>query len=180
MIVGRVSHAFGKRCKKVGFECLGYECEGEQLKIWCKLCKEYSEFANVSQSKKGVAKVASETFVKGTSVIKKNNFAEHVKKSITHANTVARLCDHRKQKESEQLQDKNASTSSDTSATEAPCQATLMPYITKLNEQQQEQLTKKMQLAHLTAINAKPFCFYGTLAKFCKDTLKVSKIAMQN
>ncbi len=167
--------------KKWGFECLGYECEGEEVKkIWCKLCKEYSQLANVSQSKKGVAKVASETFVKGTSVIKKNNFAEHVKKSITHANAVARLCDRRKQKESEQLQDKNASTSSDASATGESPQATLMPYITKLNQQQREQLTKKMQLAHFTAINAKSFCFYATLAKFCKDTLKVSKITMQN
>ena len=85
---------------------------GEVKKIWCKICKEYSELANVSQSKKGVAKVASETFVKGTSVINKNNFAEDVKKSINHANAVARLCDCRKQNESEQLLDKNALTSS--------------------------------------------------------------------
>ena len=55
-----------------------------------------------------------------------------------------------------------------------------MPYITKLNQQQQEQLTKKMQLAHFTAINAKSFCFYATLAKFCKDALEVIKTTMQN
>ena len=167
--------------KKWGFECLGCECEGGEVKkIWCKLCKEYSELANVSQSKKGVAKVASETFVKGTSVIKKNNFAEHVKKSITHANAIARLCDRRKQNEKEQLQDKNALTSRNASATGASRQETLMPYITKLNQQQREQLTKKMQIAHFTAINAKSFCFYATLAKFCKDALEVRKITMQN
>ena len=73
--------------------------------------KNTQNLPTLSQSKKGDAKVASETFVKGTSVIKKNNFAEHVKKSITHANAVARLCDRRKQKEKEQLQDKNALTS---------------------------------------------------------------------
>ena len=94
--------------KKWGCECEG----GEVKKIWFKLCKEYSELANISQSKKVVVKVASETFVKGTSVIKKNNFAEHVKNSITHDNAVARLSDCRKQNESEQLQDKNALTSS--------------------------------------------------------------------
>ena len=89
--------------KKWGFECLRCKYEGEEVKkIWCKLCKEYSGLANVSQSKKGVAKVASETFVKGTSVINKNNFAEHVKKSINHAKAVARLYDRRKQNEGEQ------------------------------------------------------------------------------
>ena len=140
--------------KKWGFECVGCECEGEVKKIWCKISKEYSELANVSQSKKGAAKVASETFVKGTSVIKKNNFAEHVKKSITHANAVARLCDRRKQNKSEQLQDKNALMSSNASASGVSRQETLMPYITKLNQQQREQLTNKMQLAHFTAIFA--------------------------
>ena len=97
-------------------------------------------------------------------MIKKNNFAVHVKKSITHANAVARLCDRRKQNLSEQLQDKNGLTSSNASETEASRQETLMPYITKLNQQQWEQLTKKMQHAHFTrtAIDAKSFCFYAT------------------
>ena len=85
-----------------------------------------------------------------------------------------------KQNESEQLQDKNALTSRNASATGASHQETLMPYITKLNQQQREQLKKKMQLAHFTAINAKSFCFYATLAKFCKDALEVRKITMQN
>ena len=86
-----------------------------------------------------------------------------------------------KQNESEQLQDKNALTSRNASATGASHQETLMPYITKLNQQQREQLTKKMQLAHFTAIiNAKSFCFYATLAKFCKDALEVRKITVQN
>ena len=87
-----------KTVKDWGFACLGYECNGDEVKqIWCKLCREYSELATVSHAKKGVAKIASETFVKGTTVIKKNNFAEHFKKSQTHASAIARLSEKRRQ-----------------------------------------------------------------------------------
>ena len=40
---------------------------------------------------KGVAKIATETFVKGKKVVKKNNFKDHLTKSSTHAIAVLRL-----------------------------------------------------------------------------------------
>lgn len=163
-----------KTVKDWGFACLGYECNGDEVKqIWCKLCREYSELATVSHAKKGVAKIASETFVKGTTVIKKNNFAEHCKKSQTHASAIARLSEKRRQ--SQTTSPSSTSSSPSSSCSSAPRQATLAPYIQRLNTNQKLQLTRKMQLAHFTAINAKSYSFYETMSRFCKETLKVSE-----
>ena len=48
-----------KTVKAWGYDCLGYECdsEGNVNKIWCKLCKDYSELADISSHKKGVSKL---------------------------------------------------------------------------------------------------------------------------
>jgi hypothetical protein len=74
-----------------GFSCLGYDIgnNAEVTLIWCKTCREFfnSESKNVAQAK-GVAAIGSEVFIKGTATIKKNNFADHVKKSQTHATAV--------------------------------------------------------------------------------------------
>ena len=153
-----------------GFDCIGYESDvnHEVTLIWCKICREYSQLTTVSHAKKGVAKVASETFVKGTKVVKKNNFADHVKKSVTHAAAVVRLAEKRKQST---IQNVDLTTDSNTGPSQR--QQSLMPFIQKLNVQQKTQLLKKMQLAHFTAINAKSFSFYETLSKFLKNTMKV-------
>ena len=90
------SHDIIMPSKKVvqswGFDCLDFECDRDEVKkIWCKLCKEYSELVEVAHERKGVEKFLSEMFVKRTSVIKRNNFSDHCKKSITHASAMAYL-----------------------------------------------------------------------------------------
>ena len=77
-----------------GYDCIGFESDNDNnvKKIWCKVCREYSTvIGNVGHAKKGVAKISSEIFVKGTSVVKKNNFKEHVQRSQTHASAVLRV-----------------------------------------------------------------------------------------
>ena len=158
-----------KTVEKWGFKHLGFECDGDEVKkIWCNLCKEYSELTDVSNFKKGVAKLASEVFIKGTTVIKKCNYTEHLKSHV-HASAVARLSDKRKA-DSNQKNSEVMAENSDPSCSSAPRQATLTPFIRRINENQRSQLTKKMQLAHFIAINAKSFSFYGKMGKFCKDT----------
>ena len=90
-----------KVVSKWNFDCLGYNTnsENEVTEIFCKVCREYSELQDVKNSKKGVAKVCSETFVKGTSVVKKNNFSDHINRSHTHAAAVARISEKRKENE---------------------------------------------------------------------------------
>lgn len=80
------------------FDCLGFNVnsDNEVTEIFCKICREYSELQDVKNTKKGVAKTCSETFVKGSSVIKKNNFSDHIKRSNTHAAAVARISEKRK------------------------------------------------------------------------------------
>lgn len=153
------------------FSCLGFEtnAKDEVTLIFCKVCREFSKIEDIKCRKKGVAKVSTETFVKGTSVIKKNNFHDHILKSQTHATAVLRV--------SEKGKENNESSSSNvasTVASGAPKQTTLMPYIQRINSQQRKQLISKMQIAHFTVSNAKSFSFYEKISKFCADTLNVS------
>ena len=48
-----------KTVKAQGYECLGYHCDdnGNVLRVWCKICREYSEVADVERLKKGVSKI---------------------------------------------------------------------------------------------------------------------------
>ena len=153
-----------------GFSCLGYETskDGEVKLVWCKTCRDYSNRHSVQFQKKGVAKIASEKFVAGSTVVKKNNFRDHTILSKTHAAAVLFLSD-----KSVGTGKSTSTISSSTIASGAPRQTTLTPYVQRLNSAQRMQLTRKMQIAHYTAINAKSFSFYGNLTKFCKDTLKV-------
>ena len=76
-------------------KALGYECnkEGEVTFAFCKTCREFYS----DQRKHEV--VGSSAFIKdqvdkhvtGTSVVKKNNFSEHLKKSMAHLNAVKGL-----------------------------------------------------------------------------------------
>ena len=79
------------------FNCLGYETneENEVTQIYCKICREYSNLRDVKMNKKGIAKLCAENFVKGTDVVKKNNFSDHVKKSVTHAAAVTRIAEEK-------------------------------------------------------------------------------------
>ena len=74
---------------------MGYECneEGEVNFVFCKTCREF-----YSDQRKHVV-VRSSTFIKdqvdkyvtGTSVMKKNNFSESLKKSTAHLNAAKGL-----------------------------------------------------------------------------------------
>ena len=74
---------------------MGYKCneEREVTFVFCKTCREFYS----DQRKHEV--VGSSAFIKeqvdkyitGTSVVKKNNFSEHLKKSTAHLNTVKGL-----------------------------------------------------------------------------------------
>ena len=58
------------------------------------VCRSFSEKKQISDAAtKGVAKIAAETFVKETKVVKKNNFKDHLTKSFTHTTAVLRLTD---------------------------------------------------------------------------------------
>ena len=147
------------------FNCVGDETnsKNEVTLIFCKTCREFAKLEDVKRCKKGIAKVVSESFVKGTSVVKKNNFTDHIKRSKTHATAVIRLSEKEKQ-----------TVDTNTTPSGAPKQTTLMPFVQRLNAMQRTQLTKKMQIAHFTAVNAKSFSFHGKLTQFCKESLKVS------
>ena len=73
------------------------------------MCRLFSDKQQICDAgTKGVAKIAAETYVKGTKVAKKNNFRDHLAKSSTHATTVLRLTDDLSRTET----GKDASTSS--------------------------------------------------------------------
>ena len=100
------------------------------------MCRSFSDKKQICDAAtKGVAKIAAETFVKGTKVVKKNNFKDHLTKSSTHATAVLRLTDDLSRTET----GKEASTSS----SGAPWQATL----THLTARHKTLLTHKSQLA---------------------------------
>jgi hypothetical protein len=136
-----------KPSKKVvqgwGYKCLGSECDenGNVKKIWCTLCREY--VGNLKHNKKGVAKITSGTFVKGTTVIKKQNFNDHVQKSRTHSDTITRLLEHHRE-ESTSSSQSLPTASSTTNPTGAPRQTTLLTFIQNMNRAQHLQLTRKI------------------------------------
>ena len=84
-----------KTVEKWGFKALGYECneEEEVTFTFCKTCREF-----YSDQRKHKVVVSSafikdqvDKYVTGTSVMKKNNFSEHLKKSTAHLNVVKGL-----------------------------------------------------------------------------------------
>ena len=161
------------------FNCLGYETNEENVvtQIYCKICREYSNLRDVKMNKKGIAKLCAENFVKGTDVVKKNNFSDHVKKSVTHAAAVTRIAEERAKEKKAQEEEGESSevvtVTTTAAASGVPRQATMTPFIQRLNKAQHSQLVKKMQIAHFTAANAKSFSFYADMSKFCKETLQV-------
>ena len=167
------------------FDCLGYEANsnGEVTLIFCKICREFSKLEDVKRRKSGVAKLASEKFVAGTSIIKKNNFKDHVLISKTHATAVLRIAEKEKQKTISKnvetgVSSQGSSSESSAATTSTLKQRTIVPFIQELNKQQRQQLVKKMQIAHFTVSNAKLFSFYGELSKFCSNTLNVSALLL--
>ena len=151
-----------------GFKCCGFvtNAESEVTLIYCKICREYSKLKDVQRNQRGVAKLCAEKYIKGSEVIKKNNFSDHVKKSTTHALAVARISEEEaKQRKAEEEKGESSKGESSKDVVEIPSnassgvprQATMTPFIQKLNKTQHSQLVKKMQIAHFTATNAKSF-----------------------
>ena len=112
--------------------------------MWCKTCRSFSD-KQASGGTKGVAKVAAETYVKGTSVVKKNNFRDHLTKSSTHATAVLRLSDDLAKSNassSSQSKEKEPATSS---ASAIPKQATITPFVQRLTSRHKAQLINMFQ-----------------------------------
>ena len=144
-----------KTVEKLGFKALGYECneEGEVTFVFCKTCREFYS----DQRKHEV--VGSSTFIKdqvdkyltGTSVVKKNNFSEYLKKSMAHLSAVKGLSQH--------------------TETEAPPpdQKTIVTCVRNQNKKLKDQLVMKFQLAHFTAIHGELFKLYQNIVNFEKQ-----------
>ena len=116
-----------------GFSCIGYELDADNniTKIWCKTCREFYEGKDSAGQKKGVAKLGSETYIKGTKIIK-NNFTDHVKSSITHKTAVLRLTE----KANITPSGIAGSTPEQAESSGARKQTTLLPHFRKLNAAQ--------------------------------------------
>ena len=86
----------------------------------------------------------------GTSVVKKNNFSEHLKKSTAHLNAVKGL--------------------SQPNETEAPPpgQKTIVICVKNWNKKVKDQLVMKFQLVHFPTIHGEPFKLYQNINKFEK------------
>ena len=102
---------------------------------------------------------ASETFIRGTKVIKKNNVRDHINKSRTHNTAVRRLGEIRKESSLSSHQ-------STSSCSGVPKQATILTHMQKLSTRHHNQLTKKFQIAHFITSHGKGFNFYSNLAHF--------------
>ena len=81
-----------KKVDKWGYSIHGYHCEGENIvKIWCKTCHDFYTCENINVracSSKSFIKDQVDKYVQGTTVIKKSNFNDHVRKSLAHATAV--------------------------------------------------------------------------------------------
>ena len=105
----------------------------------------------------------------GTTVIKKNNAADHVSKSKLHRQVTLAL----------QSQSKASASGSDGTCQmfekkqDVPRQTTLPEHIRKINATQRAQLEKKFQLVHFMVLKCKPFKDYESFSQFEKDIHKV-------
>ena len=108
---------------------------GEVQSKWWKTCGEFVENqATKVAQEKGVAGTASETVIKGTAKIKKNNFSDHVKKRQMHATAVLRLTE---------VNSNRTSSSAAAEQSEVLRQRTLVPYLQKISARKRFQFTRK-------------------------------------
>ena len=140
-------------------------CVSPLTGVWWKVCQSFSDKQQISDAAtKGVANIVAETFVKGTKIVKKSNFKDHLTKSSTHATAVSQLTDDLSQTEMQ----KEAQTSSSS----APPQTTLhLLFNDWLPDRKLS--SHRSQLPHFTVANAKSSSFYNTLVNFAGDILEV-------
>ena len=79
-----------KTVENWGLNNLGLGCDeyGKVNLKYCKLCRKYSSSNNDVASSSNLIKAQVDKFITGMDVIKKNNFSDHVKKSVSQLNAV--------------------------------------------------------------------------------------------
>ena len=157
--------------KSWGFRCLRWEKEegSDHVKsIHCGICRDfYTSQNSEGANNKGAVKKVVDKFITGSTVIKKCNFEDHVKKSELHR--IAALRMHEKESIAQRAAGReNTSTSAPPAPPPPSNQTTLLPHIQRFTAQQKAQLTRKFQLAHFTATNGKSFNSYEKFANFEK------------
>ena len=133
-----------------GFNNLGCESNefGEVTLIFCKRCCEYYSTNATSSSSSTLIKSQVDKFVSGTNVVKKSNFLDHIKKSVSHFNAVKGL---------------------NQTLETPPDQTSIVTCVRGMNQKLKDQLVMKFQLAHFIAIHGKPFKLYSDFANFEKE-----------
>ena len=141
LLVTKDTHAMPNRktVESWGFHNLGYECNefGEITVIFCEICHEYYSTNVISSSSPTLIKLQVDKFVSGTNLVKKGNFSDHIKKSVSHFNAVKGLN-----------------------------QTSIVTCVRGMSQKLKDQLVMKFQLAHFIAIHGKPFKLYSDFANF--------------
>ena len=143
-----------KTIESWGFNNLGYEGNefGEVTVIFCRTCREYYSTNAISSLSSTLIKLQVDKFVSGTNVVKKSNFSDHIKKSVSHFNAVKGL----------------------NQTLKTPLnQTSIVTCVRGMNQKLKDQLVMKFQLAHFIAIHGKPFKLYSDFANFEKESHNV-------
>ena len=152
LLVTKDTHAMPNRktVESWGFHNLGYECNefGEITVIFCEICHEYYSTNVISSSSPTLIKLQVDKFVSGTNLVKKGNFSDHIKKSVSHFNAVKGL---------------------NQTLETPPDQTSIVTCVRGINQKLKDQLVMKFQLAHFIAIHGKPFKLYSDFANFEKE-----------
>ena len=95
LLVSNDTHAIPNRktVESWGFNNLGCECNefDEVTVIFRQKCREYYSTNAISSSSSTLIKSQVDKFVSGTNAVKKSNFSDHMKKSVSHFNAVKGL-----------------------------------------------------------------------------------------
>ena len=132
-----------------GLECNEY---GKVNLIYCKICHKYYSSNNEVASSSYLIRAQVDQFITGSTVTKKNNFSDHVKKSVSHLNVVNGL--------NQPLETPSGQTS-------------IVNCVKRMNQKLKDKLAMKSQLSHFTTIHGKPFKLYSDTANFKKDVHNV-------
>ena len=130
--------------KSWGFRCLHWEKEegSDHVKsIRCGICRDFYTSQNSDgANNNGAVKKVVDKFITGSTVIKKCNFEDHMKKSELHR--IAALQINEKESIAQQAAGReNTSTSAPPAPPPPLNQTTLLPHIQQFTAQQKAQLT---------------------------------------
>ena len=155
-----------------GLPTINYELaeDGDTVvKVFCALCQEYYGTRQTGGpyvvGHKGAISSLADKWVSGTTVIKKNNAADHVSKSKLHRQATLALQSQSKASASGE----NGTSQVFENKQDVSRQTTLPEHIRKINATQRAQLEKKFQLVHHLILKCKPFKDYESFAQFEKN-----------